>query len=129
MTDYGDTPAEPDPDNQGHWLANAIRTVRTPATALQWYGGASVVVAALAITLFLAAPDSVCDVLYKRAVRDQQELPANERKPLPPYGEFVQGTQVQVQLPDRVRRHPDEATPRLRVGGDRGRSVRPPVYE
>ena len=96
MSEYGGPPPEPDSERDGRWLANAIRAVRGPATALQWYGVGSVVLAALVITVFLAAPDSVCDPLYKRAVRDQQELPANERKPLPPYGDFVRGTQVQV---------------------------------
>ena len=96
MTDYGaPPPPEPDPENDGRWLANAIGAVRTPAAALQWYGVASVVLAALVITIFLAAPDSICDPLYKKAVRDQQQLPANEQKPLPPYGEFVRAIQVQ----------------------------------
>lgn len=97
MTDYGPpSESEPEPEPHGQWLAEVIRTVQTPAAALQWYGVASVVLAALGITLFLAAPDSICDPLYKREQRKHQQLPPNEQKPLPPYGEFVRTTQVQV---------------------------------
>jgi hypothetical protein len=95
MNEYGDAPP-PGPDDQARWLANAIRTVRAPATALQWFGVASFVLAGIVLALVLAAPDSIFDPVYQRLIRQQKDEPAEQRKPLPPYGQFVQSLQIEV---------------------------------
>jgi hypothetical protein len=85
----------PDSESDARWLANAIRTVQAPATFLQWYGIGSMVFAALVLTVFLAAPDSVCDPWYQKMVRDQKDVPVEERQQLPPYHQFVKTQQFQ----------------------------------
>ena len=46
MTDYGD----PNPSGPGEgekWLADAVRSVRSPGAALQWYGMLAVLLAVI----------------------------------------------------------------------------------
>ena len=94
MTDYGDPPP-PDPENDGRWLANAIQSVRIPATALQWYGIGSFLLAALVVTVFLGAPEQSAGRYYDELVKLQRDVPPDEREPLPPRDQFVRETQVQ----------------------------------
>lgn len=93
MSTDGSAPL-PDSESDGRWLANAIGAVQTPATFLQWFGIASMVLAALVVTVFLAAPDRICEPWYQKIVRDQKDIPAGERPPLQPYHKFVQLQQL-----------------------------------
>ena len=91
----GDVPLPVDPEQQGRWLAEVIRAVQTPAILLQWFGVGSLVLAAFVVTVFLAAPDAVCEKLYDREVKAQRDVPAAERQKLPPYSDFVRAQQIQ----------------------------------
>jgi hypothetical protein len=95
MNDYG-SPPPLEPEDQGQWLTDVIRTVQTPAAALQWYGICSLVLSALVITIFLAAPDTICDWYYKQMIQLQKDEAPENRKPLPPYRQFVQTQQIQM---------------------------------
>lgn len=95
MTDYGSPPPPEPEEGSARWLADAIQTVRIPATIMQWYAIGSMVLAALVVTVFLAAPDAICEPWYERVVKKNQERPAGERETLPSYRQFVQGQQIQ----------------------------------
>jgi hypothetical protein len=95
MTDYGTPLPPPDPENQGRWLADVIRSVQLPGVVLQWYGVVSFVLAATVLAIFLAAPDQVADWYYQRMVQQQREVPAEERTPLPPRDKFAKQMQIQ----------------------------------
>lgn len=94
MTDYG-SPPPLEPEGSHRWLADAIATVQTPATFLLWYAVVSMVLAALVLAVFLAAPDSICEWWYKEEVRANLERRAEDRVPIPPYRKFVQDKQIQ----------------------------------
>jgi hypothetical protein len=93
MSTDGSAPL-PDSESDSRWLATAIGAVQTPATFLQWYGLASMVFAALVVTVFLAAPDRICEPWYQKIVQDQKDIPAGERPALQPYHKFVQTKQI-----------------------------------
>src|SRR5262245_1033555 len=94
MTDYGSS-HPPEPEEVPHrWLADAIQAVRLPATIMLWYAVGSMVLAALVVAMFLAAPDSICEKWYEREVKSNNELPAGERETMPPYRKFVQEKQI-----------------------------------
>jgi hypothetical protein len=98
MTDYGappPPPPEPEPENQGRWLADVIGTVQTPAAALQWFGIVSVVLAALTVTVFLAAPDQVAEVYREQLVEIQKDQAPEDREPLPPARQIARELQIQ----------------------------------
>jgi hypothetical protein len=95
MTDYGTPPPPPDPENQGLWLANVIRSVALPGAVLQWYGVVSMLLAAIVVAVFLAAPDEVPRRIYDRMLKSQRERPAEERTPLPPYDQFARIQQIE----------------------------------
>ena len=88
-------PSEPEPDpDLGRWLADVIQTVRAPAAALQWYGIVSMVLAALLVTAFLAAPDQIAESYRKREVEKQKGLEPADRKPVPSVDEISRAMQV-----------------------------------
>ena len=87
--------AEPDPENLGRWLADVIQSVRVPAAAMQWYGIVSMVLAALLVTAFLAAPDQIAESYRKREVEKQKGLEPADRKPVPPVEEISRAMQIQ----------------------------------
>ena len=96
MTDYGaQPPPEPEPEESGRWLADAIQSSRPPAIALQWYGIISMLLAGLVVALFLAAPGEAAGRYYDRLVQQQRELAPEDREQLPPRDEFVRGMQIQ----------------------------------
>jgi len=97
MNDYGaDMPTPPpDPENQGRWLANVIRTVQLPGAALQWYGVVSMLLAAVIVAIFLAVPDEVSRRTYDQMLKQQREQPAEDRTPLPPYDQFARIQQME----------------------------------
>jgi hypothetical protein len=95
MTDYGTPPPPPDPENQGRWLANVIRTVQLPGAALQWYGVVSMLLAAVIVAIFLAVPDEVSRRTYDQMLKQQREQPAEERTPLPPKDQFARMQQME----------------------------------
>ena len=96
MTDYGaPPPPEPEPEDHGRWLANVIGSVRTPAAALQWYGIVSLVLAALTVTIFLAAPDEAAEVIHKRLVERQRGQDPEDRQAVPPARQLAREMQIQ----------------------------------
>ena len=93
MTDYGD----PNPTGPGEgekWLADAVRSVRSPGAALQWYGMLAVLLAVIQLVVFLASPDSFYKPIYDEMVKAQRDQPGG--KPLPPYKKFVEGYQLPI---------------------------------
>jgi hypothetical protein len=87
--------AEPIRDSEidGRWLANAIRTVQTPATFLQWYGIASLLLAVVFIIISLVSPESVLQPVYDRMLenqREQQKAQPGKVPSLPPYRKWAQ---------------------------------------
>jgi len=84
-----------DPEKRGQWLANVIRAIQPPATMLLWFGVGSMVLAALTIAVFLAAPDSFCERWHKDLVKEQFDRPPEEREPVPTYSDFVRAKQIQ----------------------------------
>ena len=51
--------------------------------------------AALTVAIFLAAPEEVSRRWYDKMLQGQRERPADERTPLPPYEKFAREQQIQ----------------------------------
>jgi hypothetical protein len=90
VNDYGI--GEPNPsgfDDRGRWFENARASVNTPGLLLQWYGLGSMVLSVIAIGILLIDPDAVFKPVHDRLVKMNREQPAEERKPVPLYDDFV----------------------------------------
>lgn len=93
MTDFG-LPAPDAPGEQRRWLIDAIRTVQLPGTLLLWFGAASLVLAVLALIVYLVSPATLFRPAYDRLVQQQKDRPPAERQPLPAYEEWSRPIQI-----------------------------------
>jgi len=91
-TDYGSESSSESRDDV-RWLANAIRAVQTPASFLQWYGIASLLLAVVSVIVYLVSPDTVYRPVYDYLLdqkREQQKGQPGVAPPMPPYRKWVQ---------------------------------------
>jgi hypothetical protein len=88
MNDYGDSHV-PGDEPLGPWYENARSQIRTPATALQWYGIVLLVFAVLGIVIVLVSPDLILKAVYDREVKANRERPPENRVHIGTYDEFV----------------------------------------
>src|SRR6476620_3163707 len=78
----------PGDDGLGAWYEDARKQVQNPGAALQWFGVASIVLSIIWLVGILVNPDAFVKSWYDRQVRQNRELPPEDRTPLPPYTEY-----------------------------------------